>query len=123
MTSARLRALSLACLAGLLLLHIGWHSWWVPPEALPVVLVVGLATAPAALALLACAFNLRDGLLIGGIFALGYFCHGVMEAWAVPAVRIPALLEVLLASGQIVLLAVAAVVEKRERRALVAALA
>ena len=123
MTSARLRALSLACLAGLLLLHLGWHLWWFPPVVLPVVLVVGLATAPAALALLACAFNLRDGLLIGGIFALGYFCHGVMEAWVVPAERFPALLEVLLACGQIVSLAAAAMVEKRERRAVAAAMA
>ncbi len=121
--SARLRGLSFACLAGLVLLHLGWHLWWVPPVALPLVLVLGLATAPAALALLACAFNLRDGLLIGGIFALGYFCHGVMEAWAAPAERIPALLEVLLASGQIVLLAAAALAEKRERRATAAALA
>jgi uncharacterized membrane protein len=121
--SARLRMLSLASLAGLLLLHVAWHLWWFVPTALPVVLVVGLATAPAALALLACAFNLRDGLLIGGIFALGYFCHGVMEAWAVPAERVPALLAVLLASGQIVLLAAAAMVEKRERRHASAALA
>ncbi len=121
--SSQLRLLSFACLVGLLLLHIAWHLWWAPPIALPLVLVLGLATAPAALALLACAFNLRDGLLIGGIFALGYFCHGVMEAWAAPAERIPALLEVLLASSQIVLLAAAAIAEKRERRAAAAALA
>jgi hypothetical protein len=40
-----------------------------------------------------------------------------MEAWAAPADRLPALLEAGLAAGQILLLAAAAMQEKRARRA------
>ena len=35
-------------------------------------------------------------LLWVGIVALFYFCHGVVAAWAIPAARLPALLEALL---------------------------
>jgi uncharacterized membrane protein len=94
-----------------------WYGWWFPPQALPSGLVLAVALAPLALALAACAFELRFGLLIGGIFALFYFSHGVMEAWASPAERLPALLLAVLAAAQIVLLGAAASAEKRARRA------
>jgi uncharacterized membrane protein len=113
---ATLRRLSLACLVALPVLLAAWYGWWFPPQALPVAVVLAVALAPLALALAACAFELRFGLLIGGIFALFYFSHGVMEAWASPAERLPALLLALLAAAQIVLLGAAASAEKRARR-------
>lgn len=117
MDHATLRRLSLACLAALPLLLVAWYGWWFPPRALPVALVLAVALAPVGLALAACAFELRFGLLIGGIFALFYFSHGVMEAWASPAERWPALLLAALSAAQIVLLGAAASAEKRLRRA------
>jgi uncharacterized membrane protein len=117
MTPERLRQGSLACLAALPLLHLAWHVWWSPPTVLPLALVLSIAIAPAALALLACWHDRGYGLVLGGIFCLFYFSHGAMEAWAAPADRLPALLEVALAAGQILLLAAAAMKEKRARRA------
>lgn len=117
MAGHTLRRLSLACLVAMPLLLAGWYGAWFPPRALPVGLVLAIALAPVALALAACAADLRFGLLIGGIFSLFYFSHGVMEAWAVPAERLPALLLAVLAAAQIVLLGGAASAEKRARRA------
>jgi uncharacterized membrane protein len=117
MDGATLRRLSLGCLVAMPVLLAAWYGWWFPPAALPPGLVLAVALAPAALALLACAYELRFGLLLGGIFALFYFSHGVMEAWALPAERLPALLLALLSSAQIVLLGAAAVADQRARRA------
>lgn len=117
MDGPTLRRLSLACLVALPVLLLAWYGWWFPPTALPIGLVLGVALAPAALALAACAYELRFGLLLGGIFSLFYFSHGVMEAWTLPAERLPALLLALLAAAQIVLLGAAAMAEKRARRA------
>lgn len=44
-------------------------------------------------------------LVIGGILLLGYFCVAVVEAWAAPAARIPALLQIALTSGYFIVLA------------------
>lgn len=117
MDGPTLRRLSLACLAALPVLLLAWYGWWFPPTALPAGLVLGVALAPVALALAACAYELRFGLLLGGIFGLFYFSHGVMEAWTLPAERLPALLLAALAAAQIMLLGAAAVAEKRARRA------
>jgi uncharacterized membrane protein len=116
MDHATLRRLSFTCLAALPLLLVAWYGWWAPPRALPLALVLAVALAPLALALAACAFELRFGLLLGGIFALFYFSHGVMEAWASPGERLPAALLAVLSAAQIVLLGAAASAEKRARR-------
>lgn len=114
--SARLRALALACLVAMLLLQLAWHAWWLPSPTLPMALVLGVSCAPVVLALAACAFDYRFGILLGGMLGLIYFCHGVMEAWAAPSGRLLALLEAVLAVAQIMLAGAAALVEKRERR-------
>lgn len=116
MDGTLLRRLSLACLAGMPVLLAAWYGWWFPPRALPVGLVLGVALLPVLLALGACAADARFGLLIGGIFGLFYFSHGVMEAWASPAERLPALALAVLAAAQIVLLGAAALADKRARR-------
>jgi hypothetical protein len=116
-TGSALRRGSLACLSAMPLLLAAWYGAWFPPRALPVGFVLAVALAPALLALTACVADLRFGLLIGGIFSLFYFSHGVMEAWAAPAERLPALALALLAAAQIVLLGAGASVEKHAQRA------
>jgi uncharacterized membrane protein len=116
MTPRRWRLLSLACLAALVALQFAWHAWWFPPQVLPLGLVLAIAAVPPGLALLACAFDLRFGLLLGGIVGLFYFPHGVMEAWAAPPERLPALAEALLAALQIIAFGAAAQREKADAR-------
>jgi uncharacterized membrane protein len=41
-------------------------------------------------------WNLRRGVLIGGIACLFYFCHGIGVAYDDPAARLPALAEIVL---------------------------
>jgi uncharacterized membrane protein len=49
-----------------------------------------------ALPLLAARHDSDRGLLVGALVALLYFSHGVMEAFANPAERLPAVLEIML---------------------------
>ena len=81
----------------LLLLQPVWHAWLAPPERVAVWLVLGLFLLP----LLPVAWMLLRGrpsaLFWAGVVALLYFSHGVMEAWAAPAVRGLALAETLIA--------------------------
>ena len=60
------------------------------------------------------------GLFWGGVVALPYFCHGVMEAWAAPEVRALAWIELLLAAGVVLAVGIAGLREHRERRAIAA---
>lgn len=116
MSAQNWRRLSLAALLALLALQLAWHLWLFTPTVLPPLLVIAVASAPLLLALLACAHELRFGLLLGGIISLFYFSHGVMETWADPATRALALTEAILAVIQIGALTAAAVVERRARR-------
>ena len=89
MTPAR-RLLRIALLA-LVLLYATWFApdaQWVALAAFalpPLLLALALPRAPAPVALLA------------GLVALLWFSHGIMEAWARPAERTFALVEVALA--------------------------
>ncbi len=89
------------CLFGLLALQLLWHGWQFPPTELPLGFVLGLALLP----LLGPALGLllaRPGALFwGAVVSLFYFCHGVMEAWSSPEIRLLALGEALLAVGLI----------------------
>ncbi|MDA3914615.1 DUF2069 domain-containing protein [Oleiagrimonas sp.] len=80
---------------GLIVLQPLWHAWLVPNPHDPLGAVLLLALLPLLLPLLAVR---RPGraLLWAGIVALFYFCHGVAEAWAIPAERVPAVLEIIL---------------------------
>ncbi len=90
MSAARL---GLAAWAGLVLLHGAWLFWIEPPSA-PLVLIASLRIGPLLLPLLVLHRDARRARLWVGILALFYFCHGVMEAYAEPAVRLAALGEI-----------------------------
>ncbi|MFU8832715.1 MAG: DUF2069 domain-containing protein [Wenzhouxiangella sp.] len=83
-------------LLGLVILQPLWFGWVQQPEHLPVLLVVAAALAPL-LIVLPGVWKLRvRPLVIAGFILLLYFSFGVMEAWANPGARIPALLQVAL---------------------------
>ena len=87
--------IGLAAWAGLVVLQLGWHAWWAPPQTTPLALVLAITVLPLLLPLLALR-DVRRALLWVGILSLFYFCHGVSEAWSAPAERVPALLEIAL---------------------------
>jgi uncharacterized membrane protein len=75
-----------------LLIRIGWMVFWLPPAGSA---LAGVATAlwpflPLAAAL---AFRLSGPLIYAGIAMLIAFAHGVMEAVAMPTLRLAGLLE------------------------------
>jgi uncharacterized membrane protein len=80
----------------LVLLQFAWYLWLAPPANARPALALALTLPPLLLPLLALRTSPRRALLWVGIVALFYFCHGVVAAWAIPAARMPALLEALL---------------------------
>lgn len=87
--------LGLAAWAALAVLQPIWHGWLLPPQSMPVTLVLAITLGPLLLPLAALS-NPRRALLWVGILALFYFCHGVAEAWSSPAERTLALVEIAL---------------------------
>ncbi len=89
MNSARFDALhaGAAALALLALLQILWHGWLAPPAHPQLWPTLAVAVVPLLPGLWVCRYNLRRGVLIGGIVCLFYFCHGVGSAWADTAAR------------------------------------
>lgn len=86
--------LALAGLLGTLLLVSLWAGWLFPPRRLPpaaVVLAVGL---PLLLPLRGMLHGRRYTCAWSLFLSLPYFIHGTVEAWADPAARPLALLEV-----------------------------
>jgi uncharacterized membrane protein len=79
----------------LIALQLLWHGWLVPPQTMPLWLVLAVTVVPLLLPLLALP-DLRRALLWVGTLSLFYFCHGVAEAWSAPGER-------WLASAEIVL--------------------
>jgi uncharacterized membrane protein len=82
---------------GLVVLIVLWHGWLFPPIVLPRAWVLSVALFPLALP--------ARGLLLqgrpythawSGFIALLYFTHGIMEAWANPAERFLAWVEIVL---------------------------
>ncbi len=106
------RLVGRAAWAGLAVLQVVWHAWWVPPAQGQALLAAVVAVVPLLLPLLAWRRPSR-ALLWAGIVALFYFCHGIMEAWTVPAARLPAWLEIVFSAGLIV--ALGAAVQKRPK--------
>ncbi|PIV33596.1 MAG: DUF2069 domain-containing protein [Lysobacterales bacterium CG02_land_8_20_14_3_00_62_12] len=80
----------------LALLQGVWYGLLAPASNLTASAAIALALLPFALPLLGATRDPRTGLLLGALVALLYFCHGVMEAWANPAVRLLALTEIAL---------------------------
>lgn len=64
----------------LVVLQLAWHAWLVPPQSMPLTLLLAITVIPLLLPLLAIR-NVRRALLWVGILSLFYFCHGVSEAW------------------------------------------
>lgn len=85
-----------AAWAALALLQVAWHGWWSPPRGLPLAAALALALVPLALPLAYWRQPAR-ALLLAGMLALFYFCHGVAEAWTAPAARPLAWIEIALA--------------------------
>jgi uncharacterized membrane protein len=113
----RWRQAALVAASGQVLLQLAWYLWLAPPTLFPPAFVVGLAVLPGLVPLLLAWVNFERGLLWAGFAALGYFSHGVMEAWTTPAVRGLALAETVLAVVLVACLTQAALVEKRAARA------
>ena len=87
--------LGLASWAALAALQLAWHGWLLPPQSMPVLLVLAIAVIPLLLPLAALR-KPRRALLWVGILALFYFCHGVAEAWSSPVERMLATVEIAL---------------------------
>lgn len=109
----RARAAGYTGWIGLIVLQPVWHAWLAPEPHDPLGAVLLLALVPLLLPLLALRRPAR-ALLWAGIVALFYFCHGVAEAWAIPAERVPAILEIAL--SLLLIFSLGAGVQRRRAR-------
>ncbi|HEU4857073.1 MAG TPA: DUF2069 domain-containing protein [Rhodanobacteraceae bacterium] len=89
------RRIGFAAWAALALLQIVWHAWLLPPARMPVAAALVFALLPLAVPLVYWRTPAR-ALLVAGMIALLYFCHGVAEAWAAPHERVFACIEIAL---------------------------
>ena len=87
--------LGLLAWAALTALQLVWHAWLLPPQTVPLWLVLALTLIPLLLPVLALR-DARRALLWVGIVSLFYFCHGIAEAWSAPEARWLAVIEVTL---------------------------
>jgi uncharacterized membrane protein len=83
----------------LALLQPAWHLWLAPSSVLPPMFVTVLMSLPILPALLLTVLNRPSAGFWGGLAALLYFSHGVMELWSTPAVTALAWAETLLATA------------------------
>lgn len=83
-------------LVGLIVLQPVWFGWLAPPELVPPVMAITVMGLPLLLALPFVWRLKRDALVIVGGVLLIHFCLAVSEAWANPAARVPAVVQVLL---------------------------
>ncbi|KAA2284168.1 DUF2069 domain-containing protein [Arenimonas fontis] len=88
-----------AAIVGLALLPWLWHGWLAPPARMPAWLAAGLHMSPMLPALLLLLARRPAAFFWGAVAALLLFSHGVMEAWASPTARVPALAEAALAAA------------------------
>lgn len=88
--------LGLAAWFALIVLQLAWYLWLAPPANDNAGLALLLTLPPLLLPLLALRRSVKRALLWVGIISLAYFCHGVVAAWSIPEVRLPALIEVAL---------------------------
>lgn len=95
MNTPLLQRIGLAAWGLLVLLQVLWHGWWLPPARMPIAVALAIALLPLAVPLVYWRRPQR-ALLVAGMIALFYFCHGVAEAFAVPAERALAFVEIML---------------------------
>lgn len=86
----------------LALLQPAWHLWLAPSTWLPPIFVVVVMSLPILPAVLLGLFRRPSAGFWGGVAALLYFSHGVMELWSNPAVTALAWVETLLSVGLVV---------------------
>ncbi len=86
----------------LALLQPVWHLWVAPSTWLPPVFVLGLMSLPILPAVLLGVFGHPSAGFWGGVAALLYFSHGVMELWSNPDVTALAWAETLISVGLVV---------------------
>lgn len=86
----------------LALLQPVWHLWLAPSTWLPPAIVVVVMGLPILPALLLALFGRPSAGFWGGVAALLYFSHGVMELWSNPDVTALAWAETLLSVGMVV---------------------
>ena len=79
----------------LVVLQLAWHAWLVPPQSMPMALLLSITVVPLLLPLLALR-DVRRALLWVGILSLFYFCHGIAEGWSTTDERWLALIEIVL---------------------------
>lgn len=81
---------------GLIGLQLVWFGWLAPSESLGRPGGILFALVPLLLPLWWVVRLTRDGLVVGGMILLAYFCFAVVEAWVDPSVRWLALIEIAL---------------------------
>jgi uncharacterized membrane protein len=99
MSARRAAAIAMLLLA---LWIAAWHLQFAPPARMPAIVAAALHLLPLAPALLLLALRRRSAPFWGSIAALLLFCHGVSDAWAVPARRGLGIVEALLSVALIV---------------------
>ena len=83
-------------LLGLVVLQPAWFGWLAPPELVPAWMAIAVMGLPLLL-LLPFVWRLnKEALVIAGCVLLVHFCLAVSEAWANPAARVPAVIQVVL---------------------------
>lgn len=81
-------------LLALIVLQLAWFGWLHPPQQISMAAALMLSMGPLVL-VLPFAWSLKPKpLVVAGLVLLVYFSVGVMEAWANPTVRAPALVQV-----------------------------
>ena len=77
-------------------LQIFWYAILIPPQQIPLAVVLTLALFPIAPAFILAVFRRPSALFWGGVASLVYFCHSIAELWTTPEIRPIALLELAL---------------------------
>jgi len=78
----------------LIVLQLVWFGWLAPAQTTGRIGGTVFALVPLLLPLWWILRLGRDGLVVGGMILLGYFCFSVVEAWVNPAVRWLALIQI-----------------------------
>ena len=74
---------------------MAWYAWLSPSTHFPVAMVLLALGLPLLLPLRGLLHGRRYTVAWSLFLSIGYFCHGVVEAYSVPEARILASLEVL----------------------------
>jgi uncharacterized membrane protein len=85
-------------LFALIALQYVWFVVLAPSQSVPPMWAASIFALPLAALLAVYLRGVRSAAFWAGVFALGYFCIGVMEAWSTPAARMPALLQTVLSA-------------------------